>query len=175
MRRRVDGRLEVFGEASGSVDPAECPFDDPALRQHDEALDLLVIALDDGDGDAARLEGGALRLIAAIAFIDETRRSKPALAMRLAQEGRERVAILDVGGRDLALIGRPRVSTATCRLRPLIFLAASKPRGPPASVVLTDWLSTTIAVGAASRPSASRAPITRTQTIWVHNPRSRQA
>jgi AraC-like DNA-binding protein len=33
-----------------------------------------------------------------------------------------------------------------------------KPRGPPASVVLTDWLSTTTAVGAASRPSASRAP-----------------
>ena len=30
-----------------------------------------------------------------------------------------------------------------CRLRPLIFLPASKPRGPPASVVLTDWLSIT--------------------------------
>src|SRR5271165_2040407 len=72
-------------------------------------------------------------------------------------------------------IGRPSVSTAMCRLRPLIFLAASKPRGPPASVVLTNWLSTTTAVGAASQPSASRAPITSTLTIWVHNPLSRQA
>ena len=31
------------------------------------------------------------------------------------------------------------VSVMTCRLRPLIFFPASKPRGPPASVVLTDW------------------------------------
>jgi hypothetical protein len=38
---------------------------------------------------------------------------------------------------------------------------ASKPRGPPASVVLTDWLSITPAVGLASRPSASRASMTR--------------
>jgi hypothetical protein len=38
----------------------------------------------------------------------------------------------------------------------LIFLAASKPRGPPASVVLTDWLSTTTAVGAASLTGPQR-------------------
>jgi hypothetical protein len=66
-------------------------------------------------------------------------------------------------------IGRPR-----CRRRlpfaTLDFLAAAKPRGPPASVVLTDWVSTTIAVGA-----ASRAPIARTQTIRIHNQQSRQA
>ena len=34
---------------------------------------------------------------------------------------------------------RPRVSTTIWRLRPLTFLPASKPFGPPASVVLTDW------------------------------------
>src|SRR5208283_1424688 len=72
-------------------------------------------------------------------------------------------------------IGKPSVSTAICRLRPLIFLPASKPRGPPASVVLTDWLSTTTAVGAAWRPSSSRAAITSTPMIWVHNPLLRQA
>jgi hypothetical protein len=54
--------------------------------------------------------------------------------------------------------GRPSVSTAMCRLRPLIFLAASKPRGPPASVVLIDWLSTTTAVGAASGSERRYAP-----------------
>jgi hypothetical protein len=37
------------------------------LGQHDEALDLLAIALDDCDGDVARLEGGALRLAAVVA------------------------------------------------------------------------------------------------------------
>jgi hypothetical protein len=58
--RGLDGRLEVFGEASGSADPAECPFDDPAL-QHHEALDLLVVALGDGDGD--RLASKAARSV----------------------------------------------------------------------------------------------------------------
>jgi hypothetical protein len=33
--------------------------------------------------------------------------------MRLAQEGRERVAVLDVGGRDQAFDRQAKVSTAT--------------------------------------------------------------
>ena len=47
--------------------PAERPFDDPTLGQHDEALDLLFIAFDDGDGDTVCFEGGALRLVAVVA------------------------------------------------------------------------------------------------------------
>ena len=47
------------------------------------------------------------------------------------------------------------MSTRACRLRPLIFLPASYPRGPPASVVLTLWVSMTAAVGPASRPTRS--------------------
>src|ERR1700726_1024782 len=43
---------------------------------------------------------------------------------------------------------KPPVSVTMWRLRPLIFLAASYPRGPPLSVVLTDWVSMTPAHGA---------------------------
>jgi len=43
----------------------------------------------------------------------------------------------------------------------LHLLAASNPRGPPASVVFTGWLSITPAVGLPSRPAASRARMTR--------------
>lgn len=39
----------------------------PAFGQHDEAFDVLIVTLDHGDGDAARLERGALRLIAIVA------------------------------------------------------------------------------------------------------------
>src|SRR3954447_6818940 len=35
----------------------------------------------------------------------------------------------------------PSLSTATCRLRPFSRFAASQPRGPPLSVVLTLWVS----------------------------------
>src|SRR3954451_7404624 len=45
----------------------------------------------------------------------------------------------------------PVVSVRMWRLRPLIFFAASKPRGPPASVVLTDWLSMTLPSGRFAR------------------------
>jgi hypothetical protein len=58
-------------------------------------------------------------------------------------------------------------------LAPLIFLAASYPRGPAVSVVLTDWLSMTPAVGLASRPAASRDRITREWLMVCHNPSSR--
>jgi hypothetical protein len=45
------------------------------------------------------------------------------------------------------------------------FLPASKPRGPPASVVLTLWLSMIPAVGDASRPTCSRAAMSR--VAWI--------
>ena len=69
---------------------------------------------------------------------------------------------------------RPSVSVTMWRLRPLIFLPASKPRIPPLSVVLTLWLSMTPAVGLASRPSSSRAAMTRWWLIVSSSPRSRQ-
>jgi hypothetical protein len=51
------------------------------------------------------------------------------------------------------------------RLRPLTFLPASQPRGPPLSVVFTDWLSITPALGLAARPVFSRAAITSSWLI----------
>jgi hypothetical protein len=46
---------------AGAVGQAECPLNDPALWQQDEALDLLFIALGNGAEDAARLECSAFR------------------------------------------------------------------------------------------------------------------
>ena len=56
----------------------------------------------------------------------------------------------------------------------LIFFPASRPRGPPHSVVLTDRLSIAPADGLASRPSASRARIGKIWLIRRHTPLSRQ-
>ncbi|WEO99991.1 hypothetical protein A6P39_041555 [Streptomyces sp. FXJ1.172] len=53
---------------------------------------------------------------------------------------------------------RPRVSTTTCRMRPLISLPPSKPRlpDPTTASALTDWGSITPALGSESRPARSR-------------------
>src|ERR1700693_5687538 len=53
----------------------------------------------------------------------------------------------------MAPTSKPVVSVRMWRLRPFTFLPASNPRGPPASVVLTDSLSITPAGGLASRPA----------------------
>ena len=66
------------------------------------------------------------------------------------------------------------MSVMMWRLRPVTFLPASYPRGPPLSVVFTLWLSMTPAVGEASRPSRLRAAITRTWLIVCQSPALRQ-
>ncbi len=52
-------------------------------------------------------------------------------------------------------------------------IPASNPRGPPLSVVLTDWLSITPAVAAAARPSASRVHARSARLTSCHVPSSR--
>jgi hypothetical protein len=78
------------------------------------------------------------------------------------------IAVLDIGGMNRDIDLSPVVLVTIWRLRPLTFWAVSPgsrlcrargqapPRGPPLSVVLTDWLSITSADGLATRPAASR-------------------
>ena len=80
---------------------------------------------------------------------------------RRGQHQRRAVTILDVGWVHHRAIGTLLVSVSRWRLRPLTFLPASYPRGPPLWVVLTDWLSITPAEGLASRPAAARTRMTK--------------
>ncbi len=66
-------------------------------------------------------------------------------------------------------------SLARRRLRPLINLAASNQRGPPLSVVFTDWLSITPADRLASLPPASRAAKSGSRLILFSVPSARHA
>jgi hypothetical protein len=100
--RGFDCRLEVLGQAPGTVDPTQRSFHDPSFGQDDEPLDLRVGAFDDSDGNSACLIGGSLRLIALITAIDEGNSHPRALAMNRAEQGREGVSILNAGGGDLA-------------------------------------------------------------------------
>jgi hypothetical protein len=65
-----DAVFDVFGEASAAVEPSEGAFDEPALRQHDEALGG-VRSLDDLQRRAGGLVDGAGRVGALIAAIGD--------------------------------------------------------------------------------------------------------
>ena len=54
-------------------------------------------------------------------------------------------------------VGVPSASTAMCRLRPLPFLPAWWPPGPPLSAAFADRLSMEAPVGMGERPAHCRA------------------
>ena len=93
------------------------------------------------------------------------------------------IAVLNIGGVNLGAdeeanrIGDD-MALASPSLRwgrLLTFLPASYPRGPPLSVVLTDWLSMIPAEGLASRPAASRVSTNNSKLIRSKMPLSRHA
>ena len=122
-----DQGLDVLGQPPVAAEPGEAAFDDPAPGQEDEAVSM-VGALDDGQLDPllTRGRGCDLTLVAAV-------------GEQQAEEGearRMRVSTSASPSRSWTLAAwtmprsrKPSVSTSTCRLRPLIFLPASKPRG----------------------------------------------
>lgn len=143
-----------------AVDPSEGPLDDPAARQQHEALGN-VRPLDDVDRPVAEWHERLLVFFARIATIGEDVAQPREGASDRAQKRGCAVAILDIRRMDDRADQQSAGVGEDVSLAALIFLPASKPRGPPASVVLTDWLSITPADGLASRPATSRACINR--------------
>ena len=82
---------------------------------------------------------------------------------RQAQRVGEQVplAAIDVSGVDPVRAAEPARPGGPVRT----FLLVSRPRGPPASLVLTLWLPMMAAEGDPSRPACSRAAITN--VAWI--------
>src|SRR5512134_3979217 len=155
-----DAVLKVFGETSTTVEPAEGPLDDPALRQHHEAVGG-VRSFDDLQrcpGSLADGAGGVGPLIAAVGDDAPQEREQPA---DLLQHRQAAVPVLDVGGQD----GHPQHQAeriddrmALASLDLLAGIVTDRIRGSaPLSALLTLWLSMIAVVGLASLPACSRA------------------
>jgi len=152
--------FEILGEATTTAEPRKSPLDHPAARQDLEALGS-VRTLDDFQRPRALAFQCGAEFGSGITAVSE---DMPQLRIERAdrcENARRAVAILNVGfmhdeADEVAL----RVGDDMPQ-RPLIFLPASNPRGPPLSVVFTDGLSMTPAVGLASRPAFSRAAMTK--------------
>lgn len=134
---RRDTGFAIFGQPAIALAPCGAALDDPAAWV-DGADPLGGMG---GVGKSPLDEGKA--------------------ATRDLQQRDRAVAVPRIGWMGLQHDRPAPVSTMWCRLRPFIRLSASKPRGPPASVVLTLWLSTIAAEGMASRPTRSRSSMTR--------------
>ena len=154
--------LEVARQAAVTADPGEGAFDDPPLRQDDEAMQL--VALDDHQLPSTGLGNRAGSLRSLIAGISEDALNEREQASRAPIEDQSRaVAILHIGGMD------DDIQEQAERLDENMPLAAGNllariealrvQRSAPFCAALALWLSMMAAVGLASRPSRSRAAI----------------
>jgi len=146
-----DRRFEILCEPATATEPCESTFDDPSAGQNFEAL-RRVGTFDDFYCPFADTLQSLAQFISGITTIGEDV-AQPGIARAdRSKDAWSAVAILNAGfmhdeSDQISLgIGDD---------------VASKPLGPPLSVVFTDWLSITPAVGLASRPAASRDAMTR--------------
>src|SRR5713226_5854385 len=168
-----DGGLEILGETAVSVEPGDGALDHPAALDEVEARGGLD-ALDDFDRPLAELFECGLEFVAGVAGIGEDMAQPGKGIADGGEEERGSITILEACFMHDRADQQARCVGQDVALAALDLLAGVIPCGPPASVVLTDWLSMTPAEGLASRPTASRASISRTWLICRHRPLSRQ-
>jgi hypothetical protein len=168
-----DGGLEVLGETPAATEPRQAALHHPPPGQQLEALDAWR-ALDDFDCPRAAIGDGVEQLFAAIDAVGEDMTQLGEGLPQRTQQRHRTVRILDVGLVHPHGEQNPSVSVTIWRLRPLMRLPASNPRGPPLSVVGTLWLSIMPALGAGFRPCLWRARATSWALIRCQVASSRQ-
>jgi hypothetical protein len=155
---RVGVKLVVLTEAAPATQPAEGALDDPALRQHAEAV-RLIRAFDDLQLNAASVAQSSdpREKLAGVASIGPDTAQAQERVREHAKQQLRAIAILDIGGVNDDGDQQPERVDEQVPLASTDFLARIVTARPPFSVVFTDWLSMTPAVGNSSRPSARRS------------------
>jgi hypothetical protein len=135
----------------------------------------VIRTFDDLNGPAADLVEGGAELGATVGTVGKDVSQPRVEVANRGQNQWRALAILNVSRMDDRSDQQAAGVGEQVALAPFDLLAGIiPPRGPPASVVLTDSLSITPALGLASRRSASRTRITSEWLIVCHNPPSRQ-
>ena len=153
------GCFEVLGEASAAAEPGEAALDHPPPGQELEAFDT-GRALDDLDRPGAAIGNRLLQLRAAIDAVGEDMGQLGEGCRNERNSGTAPCGSWILAGCTWTASRKPSVSVTMWRLRPLMRLPASMPRGPPLSVVGTLWLSMMPTEGTRLRPARWRARAT---------------
>jgi len=151
--------FEVLGEPAAAADPGEGALDDPALGEHDEAMQL--VAFDNLDGPGTGLGQSPCQLWSLIVGVGEDALDEGEQAARAAVEDQScPVAVLDVGRmnddvqQEAERVDKNVPFAAFDLLARVV--ARRIDRGPPFCAPLALCASMIATVGLASRPAFSR-------------------
>ena len=148
----------VAHQAPVSADPAERAFDDPALGQNDEAVQ--VRALDDLQRPRPGAPDQGAHLRSGVATVADDALDEGKAPPGLAQQRLRPIPILNVGGMDVDVQQQAKRVDEDVALAPEDLLArviaGRIKRAPPFNAPLALCASMIAVVGLASRPAASR-------------------
>ena len=140
----------VFTEPPLQVEPTEGPFHDPPAGQHLEGVLPRRTAHQFQAPTAHQL--GPLHQLAAVGPIGPDHLQSVLATHQAFQYQPSTVAILNVGGMHYRRQQQPQSIHHNVTFASLYPLARVVTSRPPFSVVFTDWLSMTAALGLAARP-----------------------
>lgn len=143
------GCLVVLAEPPVSTEPGEGAFDDPALCQHDETTLALEFGYD--PEQEAELVGSPVLELARVASIGpDSLESGVAVPVELGKNLFCSITVLYVGLMNRESVDQPECVDRDVALSATDLLAGVVSSRPPFSVVSTDWLSRTAALGEGS-------------------------
>jgi len=150
----VDQGLVIFAQPSVLSQPGEGALDDPAFGQNLESAGIIT-TLDDLQRPAAK-GSGPFNQLPGISAIRPDQLQPPEGSGEFRQHQLGPVAILQTGGMHHHAQDQAQGIDDDMPLAAVDFLPRVKTAYPPFSVVFTDWLSMTAAVGVGFLPSATR-------------------
>ena len=141
--------LVVLAEPPVAAEPSEGAFDDPALCQHDETALALEFGYDP-EPEAELACGPVLELALVGSIGPDSLKSGIAVPVELGKNLFGSITVLYVGLMNRESVDQPECVDCDVALSATYLLAGIVAPGPPFSVVCTDWLSRTAALGEGS-------------------------
>jgi hypothetical protein len=173
---RLGQILVIFGESAVAAEPPKCPLHNPPLRQQEEALGPLRpfdnVQADFPPGPQGPHPGEE---VPAIGLIGPDPPQARELGAEDAQERHGRIAVLHISRSDHHGEQQPEGIDEDMPLATIDMFGLIVAVDPPFSVVLTDWLSITPALGCRCFPLALRTLPRRRSFMRCHVPSWRQA
>jgi hypothetical protein len=150
----------VLGETATATKPTNGTLNDPAFRQNDEASGLIATADDLGDEARQSVRQSIAKDWSRIGAVGKQPFEKRELSEQRGQNHETPVTVLNISGRDQRVQQQAQCVDENVALLAPDQFASIKPMGidagAPFSALFTLWLSTTQAVGLASRSACSR-------------------